>query len=109
MEISTTSHEQYEFLSIAGRVDSLTAPRLGEALKVVFNGEKYNVKIDLQQVNYVSSAGLRVLIDAQKICKPHNGQVTLLNVPQRILETLELAGLTALFHIETNFSVNPAR
>jgi anti-sigma B factor antagonist len=104
MEINTTTHDSYELVNVSGRVDSLTAPRLGEALKAVFQNEKYNVIINLQQVNYVSSAGLRVLIDAQKICKPHGGQVTLLGVPQRILETLDLAGLTTLFHIETSLS-----
>jgi anti-sigma B factor antagonist len=104
MDIRMTSYEMYELLTVSGRVDSLTAPRLGEALKEVFQAEKYQVILDLNQVNYVSSAGLRVLIDAQKICKPHNGQVILIGVPQRILETLELAGLTALFRIEANLT-----
>lgn len=104
MEINITPHASRELVSVSGRVDSLTAPRLGEALKALFQNEKYNVIIELKRVNYVSSAGLRVLIDAQKTCKPHNGQVILAGVPQRIQETLELAGLTTLFRIENDAS-----
>jgi anti-sigma B factor antagonist len=49
-------------------------------------------------VTYVSSAGLRVLIDTQKTCKALNrGELVLARVPPRIYETLDLAGFVPLF------------
>ena len=49
-------------------------------------------------VEFLSSAGLRVLIDVQKTCKRWNrGELVLANVPQRIYETLDLAGFVPLF------------
>lgn len=102
MEINVTLYENCSLVTVSGRVDSLTAPQFNEALKKLFQDEQYKVVIDLEHVNYVSSAGLRVLIDAQKTCKPQGGLVALAHVPQRIYETLELAGLTSLFRIEND-------
>lgn len=102
MELDIIPYENCNLMSVVGRVDSLTAPRLGEMLKELFKAGNYKVVIDLEQVNYVSSAGLRVLIDAQKTCKQQGGKVALTRVPQRIYETLDLAGLTTLFYIDSD-------
>ena len=57
----------------------------------------------MSSVDYVSSAGLRVMIDAQKTCKQNNkGEVVLVKVPKRIFETLELAGFVPLFKFFDN-------
>ena len=53
---------------------------------------------DMTEIDYVSSAGLRVMIDIQKAClKDSQGELTLVNVQRRIYETLELAGFVVLF------------
>jgi anti-sigma B factor antagonist len=55
---------------------------------------------DMSDMDFISSAGLRVLIDVQKTCKRWNrGQLTLAAVPQRIYETLDLTGFVPLFNI----------
>ena len=57
----------------------------------------------MSEVSYVSSAGLRVLIDLQKTCKKANqGEVVLVKIPQRVYETLELAGFVPLFKFYQN-------
>ena len=59
--------------------------------------------MEMSDVSYVSSAGLRVLIDLQKTCKKINqGEVLLVNIPQRVYETLELAGFVPLFKFYSN-------
>jgi anti-sigma B factor antagonist len=59
--------------------------------------------MDMSDVYYVSSAGLRVLIDLQKTCKKaKQGEVLLVNIPQRVYETLELAGFAPLFTFYKN-------
>ena len=98
MDISTKQHKRCDLVSISGRVDSFTAPRLAESLSDITDAGRSNLVLDLSKVEYISSAGLRVLIDVQKTCKQLNrGEVLLIAVPKRIYETLELAGFVPLF------------
>lgn len=98
MEISSKQMEYYDLVKVTGRVDSFTAPKLGDAISSIIQAERYNIILELGSVDYVSSAGLRVLIDAQKTCKfASRGEVILVSVPKRIYETLELAGFVPLF------------
>ena len=103
MDITVKSLDNCELIFVTGRVDSYTAPNLSEALTSITNKSKYKIVLDLCDVNYVSSAGLRVLIDLQKVCKKDNrGEVLLVNIPQRVYETLELAGFVPLFKFYKN-------
>ena len=62
--------------------------------------DRFNIVFDMAQVDFVSSAGLRVMIAIQKTCKKWNrGELVLVNVPERIYETLDLAGFVPLFQI----------
>jgi len=99
MEVTTILHPHCDLVVPNGRVDSLTAPRLAEAIKSITDAGRFHIVLDLASVSYVSSAGLRVLIDAQKTCKPHGGELALASVPKRIYETLDLAGLVSLFKL----------
>ena len=98
MEISTNQYKRCDLVTISGRIDSFTAPKLAESLSEVTQTGRFNLVIDLSKVEYISSAGLRVLIDVQKTCKQFNrGEVILISAPKRIYETLELAGFVPLF------------
>jgi anti-sigma B factor antagonist len=98
MEITVTSQQNCDLVAIEGRIDSYTAPNLADALNNITEQNQYKIILDLGEVSYVSSAGLRVFIDIQKTCKKmHQGEVLLVNVPQRVYETLELAGFVPLF------------
>jgi anti-anti-sigma factor len=100
IEISTFQQENCDLVSIIGRVDSYTAPKLAEVLRAITDAGRFNVVLDLTNVSYVSSAGLRVLIDVQKACRyQKRGEAYLVNVPQRVYDTLELAGFVPLFKI----------
>ncbi len=98
MELRVSSTKNCEIVAVNGRVDSYTAPQLSEALNQVTRNNIYNIILDLSEVTYVSSAGLRVLIDIQKKCKRDNqGDVLLVGIPPRVYETLELTGFTPQF------------
>lgn len=100
MEISSTQFKHCDLLIISGRVDSSTSPQLGEVLDAIFSNNRYHIAVDLSSVEFISSAGLRVLINAQKQCKRFNrGEVVLAAVPQNIYSALELAGFIPLFKI----------
>ena len=90
--------ESYDVVVLKGRIDSNTAPELSEKLKCITDQKRYKIIFDIGDVNFVSSAGLRVFINLQKTCKKMNqGEVVMVNTPSRVYETLELAGFAPLF------------
>ena len=98
MEISTTPYKHCDLIAVTGRIDSLTAPQLAEAMDAIMEAGRYKIVFDVSGIDYMSSAGLRILINVQKTCKRYNrGELVLARVPERIYEALELAGFVPLF------------
>jgi anti-sigma B factor antagonist len=98
MEVTTTQYKNSDLVSASGRIDSFTAPKLAEAMEAVTRAGRYRIVFDMSGVEYMSSAGLRVLISTQKEARRYNrGEVVLARVPKRIYEALELAGFVPLF------------
>ena len=98
MEITTQKYKHCDLVSVTGRVDSATAPQLSEVLDGIAQDGRYKVVLDLTAVEYMSSAGFRALLAAQRNCKRYNrGEMVLAKVPLRVQEALELAGFTELF------------
>jgi len=98
MEIKVQEFKHCDMLTVSGRVDSSTAPQLAQALESANDGGKYKIVIDMKDLEYMSSAGFRALLAAQRNSKKYNrGEVVLASVPDRIREALELAGFTELF------------
>jgi len=100
MDITTQAFKHCDVVSIKGRVDSATAPHLSTALDKLTNDGHYKLVVDMTALEYMSSAGFRALLAAQRNCKKYNrGEIVLCSVPMRIKEALELAGFTELFKL----------
>jgi anti-sigma B factor antagonist len=100
MEVSTKQFKHCDLLAVKGRVDSATSPKLSEALDAIAAEGRYKIVLDMSELEYMSSAGFRALIAAQRNCKRYNrGEVVLACVPANINSALELAGFTILFRI----------
>jgi anti-sigma B factor antagonist len=100
MEVTTKQFKHCDLVSVKGRVDSSTSPKLTEALEAIANESRFKIVIDMTELEYMSSAGFRALIAAQRNSKRYNrGEVVLVNVPANIMSALELAGFTTLFRI----------
>ncbi len=103
MEINTTSYKHCDLVKVSGRIDSSTAPQLAKALDEITESGRFKIVLDLADVEFMSSAGLRVLIGTQKTAKRYNrGEVMLAAVPRRIYDALELAGFVPLFKFHDN-------
>lgn len=103
MEINTTNYKHSDLVTVSGRIDGSTAPQLGSVLKKLLDEKKYKIVVDLSKVDFISSAGFRELISAQKESKRYNrGEVVLVGVSEKIYKTLDLAGFTKLFRISDN-------
>jgi anti-sigma B factor antagonist len=100
MEVTQSQLKHCDLVKANGRVDSFTAPQLAETMDAITDNGRYKIVFDMEEVDYMSSAGLRVLISTQKTCKRYNrGEIVLANVPKRIYEALDLAGFIPLFQI----------
>ncbi len=100
MDITTQQYKHCDLVAVKGRVDSSTAQRLSDTLDGIINDGRHKIVLDLSGLEYMSSAGFRALISAQRNCKRYNrGEVILVMVPQNILSALELAGFTTLFSL----------
>jgi anti-sigma B factor antagonist len=100
MEIICTQYKHCDMVKPNGRIDSATAPQLAKALDDITNAGRFKIILDLSEVDFMSSAGLRVLISTQKTCKRYNrGEVVLASIPKRIHDALDLAGFIPLFKI----------
>lgn len=99
MEITTRDHKRASVLRITGRIDSNTSPEFDAKLKEYINSNRVNIVLEMDQTDYISSAGVRALISAQKSAKPKGGQVVLSNPSAKVRDVLKLAALESLFPI----------
>ena len=85
-------------ITLGGRLDTVTAPSLEEELKASLEGIK-NLVLDFQALEYISSAGLRVLLMAQKTMNKQ-GSMVIRNVNETIAEVFEITGFADMLTIE---------
>ena len=85
-------------ITITGRLDTSTAPKLEETLKESYDGVTELV-FDLAKLEYISSAGLRVLLSAQKTMN-NQGSMKVINAREEIMEIFEITGFTDILTIE---------
>ena len=85
-------------LAVEGRLDTNSSPELLNVFTEASKGME-EVVIDLGKVNYISSAGLRVLLSAQKIMNKQ-GKMSIVNVTPDMMEVFDLIGFTDILNIE---------
>lgn len=85
-------------LEIDGRLDTITAPSLDEAINEYIGNTK-NLILDFKKLQYISSAGLRVLLGAQKKIQK-NATMKVKNVNPEIMEVFEMTGFVDILEIE---------
>ncbi len=98
MNINKVKENTTLTVEIIGRVDTTTAPVLEKELKGSYDGIT-ELKFDFAQVEYISSAGLRVLLLAQKAMSTR-GSVKIIHVSSSIMEIFEVTGFTEILEIE---------
>jgi anti-sigma B factor antagonist len=98
MEVTTKELRRCDLVIAKGRIDTATVKTLSQALAEIKEAGRYKIVLNMKEVTYISSAGLSELIDTQNTCKYlKRGELVLAEVPPRIREVFELAGLTPLF------------
>lgn len=105
MEVSTTPYKRCDVVKAVGRVDSATAPMLENAISAITEDGRFKIVFDMSEVNFMSSKGWWVLIEAQKKCKRYKrGEIILVNVQEDIRSSLDLVGMGSYFKIFDNLT-----
>ena len=89
-------------LLISGRLDTQTAPELEKALDATVAGLK-DLTFDMSGLEYISSAGLRIILKAQKIMNAQ-GAMKLIGVNDSIMEVFDITGFVDILTIESSVS-----
>lgn len=82
------------------RLDAVTAPAVEKDLMGLFGADVASLDIDFAPVEYVSSAGLRVLLVAAKLAKARGGSVTLRAPRPAVLEVIRISGFDRILSIK---------
>ena len=98
MTITKTQENEKLTVTIEGRLDTTTAPQLESELKSSLDGVKELV-FEIKELEYISSAGLRVLLTAQKVMNKQ-GKMTVTGASEAVMEIFEVTGFVDILDIE---------
>jgi anti-sigma B factor antagonist len=97
--INTDTTREVSVMKVTGRVDSETAPELDNALTGLLNNNRNKIVLDLQSVDYLSSAGLRALVKALKNAKTAGGDLRLASISEPVEVILRTVGMLQMFEM----------
>ncbi|MFN8625451.1 MAG: STAS domain-containing protein [Candidatus Binatia bacterium] len=99
MEIAESKRHGVVVLGVAGRIDAANAGLFEEKLLGLIAAGEGRFVVDCDRLDYISSAGLRILLVAAKRLAPSGGQIAL-SAPQALIkEILDIAGFSSIFRI----------
>ena len=98
MQISTRTSNDIHIVAITGSLDSTTAPEAQKSLDAVVAGAR-KVALDFSQLDYISSAGLRILLGAAKQLRAKGGTLGMFGLNQSVREVFEISGFSSILSI----------
>jgi len=99
IDINVSSVDNATLIEVSGRVDSMNANQMGEALFKQIDNGNIQIVLDLAGVEYMSSAGLREIVSALKKVKRASGDLRVAQPSDRVLEIFEMSGLDTILQI----------
>lgn len=98
MKINHTREADKLTVAIEGKLDTTTAPELEKTFGEILSGVTELV-LDMTNLEYISSAGLRVILKVQKVMF-NQGEMKLLGVNETVMEVFEITGFSSILNIE---------
>ncbi len=99
IEITREEKAHVHVFHITGRIDAASAPLLEEQILPLLQEAATTLLLDMQGVNYLSSAGMRVMLSATKKLALTQGQCVFSGLNEEIMETIKMAGFEKILHI----------
>lgn len=99
MQVTTRAQGNVTIVSIAGSVDSTTSPEAQQALDAVVAQGARKVVVDCAGLDYISSAGLRVLLGLAKQLTASGGALRMCGLNQTVREVFEISGFATILPV----------
>ena len=99
LKLGHCNRDGIEVIDVAGTIDIYTAPRLRELLIDLVSTDNCQLIVNMDQVEFLDSTGLGVLVGALKRVRAHDGSLDLVCTRERILKLFRITGLTKVFGI----------
>lgn len=99
MEITESKQDNTAILQLKGRLDVTTTPDLEKKITDMLEAGEKNFLIDMESLDYISSAGLRIFLVLLKKTKAISGKVVLCALQEHVHEVFEVSGFTSIFTI----------
>ncbi len=99
MHIEHQTRDGIDIVFLKGRIDASSAPGVQEEISTVMEAGREKMLLDFKKLEYISSAGLRVLIMVAKKLKAIQGNLVLCNLDEKVYEVFDMSGFTAIFDI----------
>ena len=100
MEINKAISNQNVIITLKGRLDTMTAPQFDDEVKSIDFDEVETVTLNLKDLEYISSSGLRVVLALYKNLKSKGGNLKIVNVSNTIMELFSMTGMADYLDIE---------
>lgn len=102
LSLATRTERDHTVVEVVGEIDVYTAPKLREAFIDLVAQGSYQLVIDMEQVEFLDSTGLGVLVGGLKRVRAHDGTLRLVCSQERILKIFRVTGLTKVFPIHAS-------
>jgi anti-sigma B factor antagonist len=99
LSLTTRAEGDRTVVQVGGEIDVYTAPKLREQLVDLVNAGQYHLVVDMENVEFLDSTGLGVLVGGLKRVRAHDGSLRLVCTQERILKIFRITGLTKVFPI----------
>ena len=99
MELIVHKENETTIVEIIGRLDTITAPELTEAVKLLIN-DGINIIFDCEKLEYISSSGLRVVIATHKEMMSRSGKLIIRKLNREVKSVFDLTGFSNILNIE---------
>lgn len=102
--MSTRTDEPFTVVEVSGEVDVYTAPRLREAVVSAINGGSLRLVVDVENVEFLDSTGVGVLVGALKKVRSGGGTLDIVCTQPRLLKIFEITGLDKVFGLHATIA-----
>lgn len=99
LDVSIQRHDKTLMIKLSGKLNTNAALEVKEKILSALDGAN-KVTFDLDGLEYISSAGLRIFVAAMKQIKAQGGDMSLLNVGKQVREVLDITGFVQIFNVE---------
>lgn len=99
MKITKNTSGNTTTLALQGRLDTVTSTQLANELSAIFEGEAVNLVFDFAALEYISSAGLRVILTAQKKVNALGTEMKIIGANESVKEIFDITGFSGIMKI----------